>query len=95
MNAYIDCVADQLVMALQSKGYVAAAVPASQSVEGMQGIFSHKKAAVRAGVGFIGKSCLFISHKYGPRVRLGTVFTDASMATVCNQPESLCGACDL
>ena len=95
MNAYIDSVAHQLVMALQAKGYVAAAVPASQSVEGMQGIFSHKKTAVRAGLGYIGKSCLFISYKYGPRVRLGTVFTDAPMETVWKQQESLCGSCDL
>jgi len=95
MNAYMDSVMHQLVMALQSKGYNAAAIPASQSIEGLKGLFSHKKAAVRAGLGYIGKSCLFISRNYGPRVRLGTVFTDAPLETVCMEQKSLCGNCTL
>ena len=95
MNAYMDSVMHQLVMALQHKGYNAAAIPASQSIEGLKGLFSHKKAAVGAGLGYIGKSCLFISHKYGPRVRLGTVFTDAPLETVCKEQQSLCGDCTL
>ena len=95
MNAYIDSVSHRLVMALQAKGYNAAAVPASQSVEGLSGIFSHKQAAVSAGLGYIGKSCLFISNKYGPRVRLGTVFTDAPLSTVVCEQKSLCGSCNI
>lgn len=95
MNAYIDSVSHQLVMALQKKGYNAAAIPASQSIEGLAGLFSHKAAAVRAGLGYIGKSCLFISHKHGPRVRLGTIFTDAPLETVCLEQKSLCGDCSI
>ena len=95
VNAYLDSVMLQLVMALQEKGYNAAAVPASQSVEGLSGIFSHKEAAVKAGIGYIGKSCLFISKKYGPRVRLGTVFTDAPLETVCLEQKSECGNCNI
>lgn len=95
MNAYIDSVSHQLVMALQAKGYDAAAIPASQSIEGFSGLFPHKKAAVRAGLGYIGKSCLFISHKYGPRVRLGTVFTNAPLEVVCLEQKSLCGDCNV
>ena len=95
MNTYIDSVSLQLVMALQEKGYNAAAVPASQSVEGLQGIFSHKRAAVSAGLGYIGKSCLFISRLFGPRVRLGTVFTDAPLHTVCLEQKSECGMCNI
>ena len=95
MNAYIDAVSMRLVLFLQEKGYRAAAVPASQSTEGLSGIFSHKMAATRAGLGSIGKSCLFLSEKFGPRVRLGTVFTDAPLKTVQFAPKSLCGDCDL
>ena len=95
MNAYIDSTAHQLVMALQSQGYNAAAIPASQSIEGLSGLFPHKKAAVRAGLGYIGKSCLFVSNKFGPRVRLGTVFTDAPLETVCMEQKSLCGDCNI
>lgn len=95
MNTYIDSTTLQLVMALQEKGFNAAAVPASQSVEGLQGIFSHKYAAVRAGLGYIGKSALFISDKFGSRVRLGTVFTDAPLETNCFVQKSKCGNCDI
>lgn len=58
--------------------------------------FSHKMAATRAGLGWIGKTALFISKEYGPRVRLVTVLTDYPLP-VCTQPieESQCGTCDL
>ena len=95
VNAYLDSVMLQLVMMLQAKGYNAAAVPASQSVEGLSGIYSHKEVAVKAGIGYIGKSCLFISKKFGPRVRLGTVFTDAPLETVCLEQKSECGECNI
>lgn len=94
MNAYIDSVSLQLVLYLQGKGYRAAAVPASQSVDAYSGIFSHKKAAVRAGLGYIGKSALFISDARGPRVRLGTVFTDAPLPENVFPQKSRCGDCD-
>jgi epoxyqueuosine reductase len=58
--------------------------------------FSHKMAATRAGLGWIGKTALFISEKYGPRVRLVTVLTDYPLP-YCTEPinESQCGSCDL
>jgi epoxyqueuosine reductase QueG len=58
--------------------------------------FSHKMAATRAGLGWIGKTALFISEKFGPRVRLVTVLTDYSLP-YCTDPidESRCGSCDL
>lgn len=95
MNAYIDSVTHQLVMYLQSLGYNAAAIPASQSIEGLKGLFSHKQVAVRAGLGYIGKSALFISNKFGPRVRLGTVFTDAPLEVKKEVQKSLCGECNI
>ena len=95
MNAYIDSVSLQLVMMLEKEGYRAAAVPASQSVGEYAGIFPHKKAAIRAGLGAIGKSALFLSNIYGPRVRLGTVFTNAPLETVCEKQKDLCGDCDI
>ncbi len=58
--------------------------------------FSHKMAATRAGLGWIGKTALFISGKYGPRMRLVTVLTDYPLP-YCTEPinESHCGLCDL
>lgn len=94
-NAYIDHVTERLVLWLLGRGYGAAAIPASQSTGEYCGAFSHKKAAVLANLGSIGKSALFLSRKFGPRVRLGTVFTDAPLKTEAMEYRDLCGACRL
>ncbi len=56
--------------------------------------FSHKLVATRAGMGWIGKTDLFISRRFGPRLRLASVLT---MAPVCEPgtpvTESMCGNC--
>jgi len=58
--------------------------------------FSHKMAATRAGLGWIGKTDLFISEKFGPRLRLATILTDYPLRCS-DEPvnESLCGSCVL
>ncbi|MGN1097891.1 MAG: 4Fe-4S double cluster binding domain-containing protein [Clostridia bacterium] len=95
VNAYIDRVEEKIVLMLMNNGYRAAAVPASQSVEGYAGRFSHKKCAVKAGLGSIGKSALFLSNEFGPRVRLGTVFTNAPLPAEEHEYKDLCGSCDI
>jgi epoxyqueuosine reductase QueG len=57
---------------------------------------SHKMVATRAGLGWIGKTDLFISKKFGPRLRLATILTDYPLDCV-NVPidESRCGKCTL
>jgi epoxyqueuosine reductase QueG len=55
--------------------------------------FSHKTAATRSGLGWIGKTDLFISHEFGPRLRLVTVFTDRELDTGTPVEESQCGEC--
>jgi epoxyqueuosine reductase len=58
--------------------------------------FSHKMAATRAGLGWIGKTALLISKKFGPRLRLATILTDYPLT--CPLPpidESQCGKCNL
>ena len=57
--------------------------------------FSHKMAATRAGLGWIGKTALFISRKFGPRVRLATVLTNYPLDVGEPVEVSECGACDL
>jgi len=44
-----------------------------------RGDFSHRHAAVLAGLGEIGLNNLFMTPEYGPRVRLTSVITDASL----------------
>jgi epoxyqueuosine reductase QueG len=58
--------------------------------------FSHKMAATRAGLGWIGKTDLLVSEKFGPRVRLATVLTNYQFDNL-GTPlmESQCGKCDI
>ncbi|MEI6449430.1 MAG: 4Fe-4S double cluster binding domain-containing protein [Actinomycetes bacterium] len=56
-------------------------------------VFAHKTAATQAGLGWIGKTALFVSPRLGPRLRLATVFTDAELAAGEPVSESRCGSC--
>ena len=58
--------------------------------------FSHKMAATRAGLGWIGKTDLLVSEKFGPRIRLATVLTHHRFENP-GMPitESRCGQCDI
>lgn len=99
----VNFMIDQLILKagilLQKEGYRYLPVAASQSINlgngPYDGRYSHKKAACMAGMGFIGKSSLFIHRQYGPRVRLGTLFTDCDFKTEPTTPKSLCGSCTL
>ena len=92
-NSFIDSLTERIVLAIIGEGYNGAAVPASQSVEGYYGIYPHKTGALRAGLGYIGKSALFISKDYGPAVRLGTVFTDMPLTVKNCVQEDKCKDC--
>lgn len=57
---------------------------------------SHKMVATRAGLGWIGKSDLFISNAFGPRLRLVSILSNTALE--CNvEPieKSRCGNCKL
>lgn len=43
----------------------------------IMGDFGHRIAAAKAGLGWVGKSCSIINPQVGPRMRLGTILTDA------------------
>ena len=96
VNALIDRNSLMAGFILRRAGYKCVPIPASQSVDGLKGAFSHKYAAVRSGLGYVGKSGLFISSENGPRVRLGTILTDCAEFEV-NQKilECGCGECNL
>ena len=55
--------------------------------------FPHKTAATQSGLGWIGKTALFISPEFGPAVRLATVFTDLALPAGEPVVESRCGDC--
>jgi epoxyqueuosine reductase len=58
--------------------------------------FSHKMAATRAGLGWIGKTDLLISKKFGPRVRFASVLTNHRFSRI-GEPitKSKCGSCNI
>jgi len=57
--------------------------------------FPHKTAATLAGLGWIGKTGLFVSHEFGPAVRLATVFTDLPLIPGSPVTTGGCGSCRL
>lgn len=99
VNTLIDQITLRGMLFIQEAGYRAMAVPASQTVNDAEqahyGIFQHKTAAVMAGLGWIGRSGLFISSDYGPRLRLGTILTDMPLKTAGRPMEQNCGECRL
>ncbi len=80
VNAFLDRLALRAGLFLEQHGGHYVCIPASQSIEGLAGLFSHKEAAVKAGLGTIGRSALFLSDRLGPRVRLATVLTDLDLS---------------
>lgn len=57
---------------------------------------SHKMIATRAGLGWIGKTDLFVSNDFGPRVRLVSILIDSPVeVTRKTIDKSRCGKCDL
>lgn len=94
VNALLDIIATKCVGWLQRLGYRALAIPASQTTSeaSISADFPHKTAANLAGLGFIGKSALFVSKGFGPRIRLATVLTDMPLPPGEMQP-LLCGDC--
>lgn len=99
VNAFIDHVTLRVVMLLQSQGYKAMAVPASQSINlpgyDYSGVFQHRTAATRAGMGWIGKNACLITEEFGPRVRLGTILTNMPARYAEPINESKCGNCEI
>jgi epoxyqueuosine reductase QueG len=80
-NANLDRAALLVAKKIQEAGFNAYPIPASQTIDErkLEGAISHKLSAHLSGLGWIGKSCLLITPKYGPRVRFATVLTDAPL----------------
>ncbi|MGN1235586.1 MAG: 4Fe-4S double cluster binding domain-containing protein [Christensenellaceae bacterium] len=97
-NTLLDLSAYRIASYIESIGYNALPVAASQSLGGnkrYEGLLPHKTAAVLAGLGFVGKSGLFLSERYGSKVRLATVLTDLPLSPQKPPIENECGSCTL
>jgi len=93
-NRLLDDIAFRAAAALQDEGFRSLPIPASQVLdrEVWRGAISHKAVARMAGIGWQGKNLLLITQKYGSRVRLVTVLTDAPLA-VDGPVKNRCGSC--
>jgi epoxyqueuosine reductase len=90
LNAALAEASAALAAALKGDDHEALVVPPTGDATG---VFAHKTAATGAGLGWIGKTALFISPEFGPAVRLATVFTDLELAPGVAVTRSSCGKC--
>ena len=95
-NALLDSITFRLGRVLEKAGFLAMPIAASQSLGKNNpycGVLPHKTAAVLSGLGFVGKSGLFLSTEYGSRVRLATLLTDMPLESENPVIENGCGDC--
>ena len=97
-NALLDSIGFRLAREFEKHGFSALPVAASQSLgknNPYRGLVAHKTAAVLSGLGFVGKSGLFLSTDYGSKVRLATVLTNCPVQSELPVIENGCGNCTL
>jgi epoxyqueuosine reductase QueG len=82
LNFFLDRGAFLIASEIQSLGFSALPIPASQIIdwEKQLGHVSHKKIGNLAGLGWIGRSNLLVNPDIGSRFRLVTVLTDMPLS---------------
>lgn len=95
INERLDYAASFVSTLIQEAGYQVFPIPASMTIDEGRicGLFSHKLAAHLAGLGWIGKNCLLITPKDGPRVRWVTILSDAPLKVNNNPVREQCAGC--
>ena len=95
-NSLLDTIAFRLARKIEDLGGESLPIAASQSLgknNPYRGVYPHKTAAVLSGLGFVGKSGLFLSEKYGSKVRLATVLCSLPLTAELPVIENGCGEC--
>ena len=94
INNRLNIIASVVSSFLEKKGYKALPLTAAdRSDEKTNAIISHKMVAHIAGLGWIGKNCLLITPRNGPRVRFISVLTNAPLRKINHPIEQKCGEC--
>jgi epoxyqueuosine reductase QueG len=93
-NFFLDRVALGMALQIERRGYSALPVPASQIIdwERQRGHLSHKRVAVEAGLGWIGRNNLLVNPVHGARIRLATVLTTLPLQHD-HPADGGCGSC--
>lgn len=97
LNAILDEIVSSGSEFLNSKGYKAYANTTKVVKQNEEWCtpLPHKTVATRAGLGWIGKSCLLVTKKYGSAIRLSSLITNAPLP--CDSPinQCQCGPCNI
>ena len=94
VNYLLDKGATQIAQWLEMQGSIAVPIPASQIVawDNQYGHFSHRHAAVAAGLAFWGRNNLAITPQFGAHQRWVSILTDMPLIPG-NKLEMDCGKC--
>lgn len=95
LNAQLDEIVESGAQFLRGRGFQAAAntTKVVRTDDNWQTPLPHKTVAVRAGLGWIGKSCLLVTETHGGAIRLSSLLTDAPLPCDAPVTESRCGGC--
>lgn len=93
VNSMLNSMAFRLSRYLESQGYRTIPIPAAypRINKLMCGVFSHRHAAVQAGLGELALNNLLTTPQFGSRVRLVSVVTEAGLEPDVPFEENLCG----
>lgn len=96
VNNFLDQAALKVTNYIQKMGYLALPIPASQILDwqNQKAHLSHKKIAILAGLGWLGRNNLLVNQKFGSQLRLVSILTDMPLKT--DRPlKKDCGGCGL
>lgn len=95
-NEKLTAIGKAVVSFLKDRGFGAELLEPSTGkfdIETLSVPFPHKTAAIRAGIGWIGKSDLLVTKEFGSAFRMCTILTDAELSAGEPVAESSCGGC--
>jgi len=96
LNVKLDDIVTRGASFLREMGYNAVAQTREYTGSGEISdnmLLPHKTIATRAAIGWIGKSALLVTDKFGSAVRLSSILTDAPLVTATPINASRCGDC--
>ena len=97
-NALLDQIAFRVAREIEKLGFSAMPIASSQS-QGKEnpyrGVIPHKTVASLSGLGFVGKSGLFLTESYGSKVRFATILTDMPVQAELPVIQNGCGDCTI
>jgi epoxyqueuosine reductase len=95
INERLNLIASKMSSYLNRKGHRTLPIVVAERTNEVEAIptVSHKMIAHIAGLGWIGKSCLLVTPKHGPRVRFISILTNAPLEAHDNPLAQQCHDC--